>query len=194
RRPSRQRQSSTYENESALFDGQRLPAAIKAAARASSMGKDRLAAFRAAGKLRRRQSVVRTAFVFFGFRSPSLRNRHGLVYPFFSFRARGRKDMRKLEGLLMHFHVAEDRHPRIGVRAVAAAVALVQIDAAARAQPAAVLVAERPCRQRQQDLLADERLEIQLFAAVEAQSELAGVELLVLRRARIRRKHEIEFL
>src|SRR5262249_75609 len=75
-----------------------------------------------------------------------------------------------------------------------AAVALVQIDAAARAQPAAVLVAERPCRQRQQDLLADERFEIQLFAAVEAQSELAGIELPVLRRARIGREHEIQFL
>src|SRR5262249_50808012 len=147
----------------------------------------------AARKLRRRQRVVRAALVLLGLGGPSLRNRHVGFYPFFSLRAK-RKERRIRGGLLMQLHIAKNRHPRIGMGVVAAAFGFVQIDAAARAEPAALLVAERTRGQRQQRLLPNQRLEVELFAAVEAETQLAGVKLLVLGRRRIGRQHEIEFL
>src|ERR1051325_2492305 len=94
----------------------------------------------------------------------------------------------------MQLHIAENRHPRIGMRLAAAAFGFVQVGAAARAEPAAILVAEWPGGQSQQRLLANQRLEADLLAAVKAQPQFAGVELFVLGRRRIGREDEIEFL
>src|SRR5262249_438673 len=176
----------TIRGESALFDGKRLPAAIVAARGAGAMRKDGFAAFGTAHELRRRQRVVRAALVLLGLGGPSLRNRHFAFIPsFLSARAEGVMNGK----LLMQLHIAENRHPRIVMRIVAAACGFVQVGAAVRAEAAAILVAQGPRRQRQQRLLANQRLEVDLLAAVKAQPQFAGVELLVLGRRRTGREN-----
>src|ERR1700676_3387582 len=71
------------------------------------------------------------------------------------------------------------RDPRPRALDCATAIAFVQICAASRTQPAAILAAQRPRRQREQHLFANQWGQIDLFSLVERKLEVLRPQVAV---------------